>query len=93
MDRDHPPLHLLYARRILTYFVTKHRKVASTISTVLITVGGIVLLPGVAACIGGTMFTPHAVQAAGAIAVAVGKWFKVTVDSAAAHPSLVADQA
>jgi hypothetical protein len=90
---DHPPaLCLPYARKVLTRFVAKHRKVMSTISTVLITVGGIVLLPGVSACVGGAMmFTPQAVQAAGAIAVGVGKWLKAMVDAAAA-PSL-ADQA
>jgi len=89
---DHPPLCLLYARKVLAYFVTKHRKVMSTISAVLIAAGGIVLLPGVSACIGGTMvFTPQAVQAAGAIAVGVGKWLKAAVDSAAA--ASLADQA
>jgi len=73
----------------LTYFVKKHPKVVSTVSTVLITMGGIVLLPGVSECIGGKIFTPNAVLATGAIAVAVGKWLKSAVDSAAS----LADQA
>jgi len=53
----------------------------STVSTVLVTVGGFVLLPGVSACIGHVIFTPQAVQAIGAISVAVGKWLKTALDS------------
>ena len=60
----------------------KHPKIVSAISTVLITVGGILLLPGVSACIGSRIFPPHAVKAAGAIGVTVGRWLKGAVDSA-----------
>jgi hypothetical protein len=67
----------------LTCFVKKHHKVVSTISTVLITMGGIMLLPGVSECIGGKMLTPNAVLATGAIAVTIGKWLKSAVDSVA----------
>ena len=90
---DSPPLCLRHARRVLISFVTKRRKVVSTISTVLVTVGGIVSLPGVSEIIGGAMFTPYVVRAAGAIAVAVGKWLKAAVDSAAANQSPQGDQA
>ncbi|KAH9961516.1 hypothetical protein BC827DRAFT_1103402, partial [Russula dissimulans] len=65
----------------LYYIITKHPRAMSTVSTVLITVGGFVLLPGVSACIGHVVFTTHAVQATGAIAVAVGKWLKTVLDS------------
>ena len=54
---------------------------AWAVSTVLVTVGGFVLLPGVSACIGHVIFTPQAVQAIGAISVAVGKWLKTALDS------------
>jgi len=62
----------------------KHPKIVSAVSAVLITVGEIVLLPCVSACIGSIIFAPHAVKAAGAIAVAVGKWLKGAVDSSVA---------
>lgn len=62
----------------------KHPKIVSAVSTVLITVGDIVLLPGVSACIGSIIFAPHAVKAAGAIAVTIGNWLRVAVDSVVA---------
>lgn len=81
---DHRPLWLLYARKPIDYVVMGHPNIVSAVSAVLITVGGIVLLPGVSACIGSIIFAPHAVKAAGAIAVTVGKWLKGVVDSAVA---------
>jgi len=60
-------------------------KVLSAVSTVLITGGNILLLPGVSACIGGVIFGPYAVQAAGSVAVAVGNRLKDAVDSAVAR--------
>ncbi len=43
------------------------------------------LLPGVSACAAGTIFAHPAVTVAGAIAVVVGKWLRVTLQSAAAN--------
>jgi hypothetical protein len=68
----------------LGYLIVKHPKVMSNISTVLITVGSIALLPGVTAMAAGTIFAHPAMTVAGAIAVAVGKWLKVAVESATA---------
>jgi len=69
--------------KVLNYFITKHPKLVSAVSTVLITVGSIALHPGVAACVGGPTLAPHAVQAVGAVAVAVGKWLRTALNSAA----------
>ena len=85
---DHQPLWLLYAHKPINYVVMKHPKIVSAVSTVLITVGEIVLLPGVSAYIGSIIFAPHAVKAAGAIAVAVGKWLKGAVGSSAAKAAV-----
>jgi hypothetical protein len=74
------PLRLYDA---LDYLIAKHPKVVSTVSTVLITVGGIILLPGVSACASGTILAHPAVTVAGAIAVVVGKWPKRALNSAA----------
>ena len=54
----------MYARRPTDYVVMKRPKIMSVVSTVLITVGHILLLPGVSACIGSIIHTPHAVKAA-----------------------------
>ena len=62
----------------------KRPKIMSVVSTVLITVGHILLLPGVSACIGSIIHTPHAVKAAEAITVTVRKWLEGEVDSAMA---------
>jgi len=77
------PFWQVNMHNVLNYFITKHPKVVSAISTVLITVGSIALHPGVAACVGGPTFTQHAVQAVGAVAVAVGKWLRTALNSAA----------
>jgi hypothetical protein len=68
--------------KVLNYFFTKHPKLVSAVSTVLITVGSIALHPGVAACVGGPTLAQHAVQAVGAVAVAVGKWLRTALNSA-----------
>ena len=70
--------------KVLDYFITKHPKVVSAVSTVLITVGSIALHPGVASCVGGPTLAQHAVQAVGAVAVAIGKWLRTALNSAAA---------
>jgi len=57
--------------------------VLSTVSTVLTTVGGIILFPGVAACARGTILAHPAVTIAGGIAVAVGRWLRRALNSAA----------
>jgi len=46
-------------------------------------VGGIILFPGVAACARGTIFAHPAVTIAGGIAVAVGRWLRRALNSAA----------
>jgi len=66
-------------------FIIKHRKVVSTVSTVLITVGGVVLLPGLSACVSGTILAHPGVTVAGGIAIVVGKWLRSALDSATAR--------
>ena len=73
---------LLNPRKALHCLITKHPKVMSSISTVLIIVGGIVLLPGFSACVNGTILAHPAVKIAGGAAVAVGKWLRSTVAKA-----------
>lgn len=69
--------------KVLNHFITKNPKVVSAVSTVLITMGNIALHPGVAACVGSPTLVQHAVQAVGAVAVAVGKWLRTALNSAA----------
>jgi len=76
------------ARRALDRLIVKCSKVLSAFSTVLVTVGNVLLLPGVSACVGGAIFGPCAVQAAGSVAVAVGNWLKDAVDSAVARAAV-----
>ena len=71
-------------RNGLDYLITKHPKAVSTVSTVLIAVGGMVLFPGISAWASGTALAHPAVTVAGAIAVAVGKWLRAALNSAAA---------
>jgi hypothetical protein len=68
----------------LDYSIAKHPKVMSTISNVLIIVGGIVLLPGVSTLASGTILAHPAVTVVGAIFVAFGKWLRSALNSAAA---------
>jgi len=72
-------------------FIIKHRKVVSTVSTVLITVGSIVLFPGVSACASGTILAHPAVTVAGAIAVTVGNWLRNELNSATARAAARAE--
>jgi hypothetical protein len=71
--------------------VTKHPKVLSTVSIVLITVGSIVLFPGVTACAAGTVLAHPAVTVAGGISVVVGKLLRTAVHSATANRGVEAD--
>jgi hypothetical protein len=79
---DTPPLWRVKARKVLEYFTTKHPKVVSTLSTVLVVMGNIASHPGVSACVGGPILA--AVQSVGAIAVAIGEWLRNELDSAGA---------
>ena len=79
---DTPPLWRVKARKVLEYLTTKHSKVVSALSTVLVTVGNIASHPGVSVCVGGPILA--AVQSVGAIAVAVGKWLRNALDSSGA---------
>ena len=72
-------------RNALEYLIAKRPKVMSNVSTVLITVGSIVLLPGMTACAAGTIFADPAGTVAGAIAVVGGKWLRTAVQSATAN--------
>ena len=64
--------------------IAKYPKVLSTVSTVLTTVGGIILFPGVVACARGTILAHPAVTIAGGIAVAVGRRLRRALNPAAA---------
>jgi hypothetical protein len=66
------------------YLIAKHPKVLSIASTVLTTVGGIILFPGVSACARGTILAHPAVTIAGGIALAVGRRLRRALNSAAA---------
>ena len=88
---DAPPLWRVKARKALEYLTTKHPKVVSAFSIVLVAVGHIASHPGVSACVGGPILA--AVQSVGAIAVAVGKWLRKGLDSAAAAPMQAHSQA
>ncbi|KAH9964411.1 hypothetical protein BJV74DRAFT_799663 [Russula compacta] len=70
----------LWLREILNQLITKHPKVMSGIPMVLVTAGGVVLIPGI---FEGTVLAHPAVKVGGAIAVAFGRWLKTEVDSAA----------
>jgi hypothetical protein len=83
------PFWLTRVRTALGNLVRKHPKTMSTVSIVLTKVGRFVLLPGISACIGGTMLAQQAVQAAGAIAITVGEWLGTALDSA---PTAVAQR-
>lgn len=72
----------LWLRELLNQLITKHPKVMSRISTVLVTAGGIVLIPSI---FDGTVLAHPAVKVGGAIAVAFGRWLKTEVDSAVAN--------
>jgi len=69
----------------LGYLITKHPETMSSVSTVLITVGGIACLPGFANCVADTMLAHPAVTFAGGIAFSVGNWLKAVVNSATAN--------
>lgn len=84
--RDAP----LALHNAVDHLIAKHPKVLSTVSTVLTIVGGIILFPGVSACVRGTILAHPTVTIAGGIAVAVGRWLRRALNSAAA---LAAEQA
>ena len=54
---------------------------ASTVSTLLTTVGDIVLSPGFLTCVSGTVLAHPAVVITGAIAGTVGKWLRSALNS------------
>jgi len=68
----------------MDYLIAKHPKILSTVSTVLTTVGGIILFPGVSACARGTILAHPAVTIAGGIALAVGRRLRRALNSATA---------
>jgi len=67
--------------------ILKHRKAITAFSTVLITVGGIVVCPTVSAYAAGTILAYPTMKVAAAIAVMAGKWLRTAVDSATANAS------
>jgi len=72
----------LALHRVVDHLVARHPKVLSTVSTMLTTVGGIILFPGVAACARGTILAHPTVTIAGGIAVAVGRRLRRALNSA-----------
>jgi hypothetical protein len=63
----------LWLRELLNQLFINHPKVMSGISTVLVTAGGVVLIPGI---FDGTVLAHPAVKVGGAITIAVafGRW-------------------
>jgi hypothetical protein len=82
------PVWLLNACNALEFLTVEHPQVMTTLSAVLITVGTLPALPGIAGGAGGALLASHAVQAAGAIAVGLGNWLKVTRENAAQREQL-----
>jgi hypothetical protein len=76
---------LLALHNAVDYLIVRHPKVLSTVSTVLTTLGGIILFPGVSACAGGTILAHPAVTIAGGIALALGRQLRRALNSAAAQ--------
>jgi len=75
---------LLALHNAVDHLIAKHPKVLSTVSTVLTFVGGIIALPAFSECARGTILARPGVALAGGIAVAVGKWLRRAMNSAAA---------
>ena len=75
-----PALH-----NVVDYLIARHPKALSTLSTVLTTVGGIILFPGVSAFGRGTILAHPTVTIAGGIALALGRRLRRALDSAAAQ--------
>ena len=78
------PATLLALHNAVDYSIARHPRVLSTASTVLTTVGGIILFPGVSAYARGTILAHPAVTIAGGIALVVGRWLRRALNSAAA---------
>jgi len=74
----------LALHNVVDYLIARHPKALSTLSTVLTTVGGIILFPGVSACARGTILAHPAVTIAGGIALAVGRRLRRALNSTAA---------
>ncbi|KAH9964815.1 hypothetical protein BJV74DRAFT_753404, partial [Russula compacta] len=70
------PLREGIARNPLDSLITKHPKVLSTVSTVLIVMSSVELLPGFFECVSDTILAHPAMKVAGAITVATGKWIR-----------------
>ena len=83
-DADERPW-LPAPRKALHRLITKHPKVMSGASTVLIIMGSIVLLPGFFACVNGTILAHPVVKVAAGVALAVGKWLRSAVAKATAQ--------
>ena len=84
MVEDSPPTVASRLHKALGDLITRHPKIMSNVSFVLITVGGIAFLPGFANCVAGTMLAHPVVTFTGGIAVSVGNWLKAFVHSATA---------
>ena len=65
----------------LGHLIIKHRKMASTASMMLTTVGDIILSPGFPTCVSGTVLAHPAVIVAGAIAGTFGRWLRSALNS------------
>jgi len=63
---------------------------ATTVSTVLATVGDIVLSPGFPTCFSGTVLAHPAVFVAGAIAGTLGRWLRSVLNSTKASAAVQA---
>lgn len=70
------PLWLLNATNALDFLSSEHPKAMSAAAAILITVGTLPAIPALHVGAGGAILASHAVQTAGAIAVAAGNWLK-----------------
>lgn len=79
---------MLDACNALEFLAVEHPKVMTTLSAVLITVGSLPAIPALAGGAGGVILASHAAQAAGAIAIGLGKWLKVARENAEQNQKL-----
>ena len=90
----HAPTWLVHASQALSFLSTEHPKAMTALSAVLITIGSIPALPGIAAGAGGAFLASGTAQAIGSIAVGVGSLIKAVSDpKSGAPPAQGADAA
>jgi hypothetical protein len=81
------PKWMLDATSALSSLKSDHPKVMNLAAAILIGIGSIPAMPGIAAGAGGAIFASGTVQAVGAIAVGLGQMIQVVTATAPANPN------